>query len=58
MEECSIVRDRLQISLLTLGKFKGLNSLLFHLKSSANLWFSDDSRENLRNEILRQSLRY
>ena len=40
------IKDRLQISLLILSEFKRINWLLFPLKSSENLWFSDDFREN------------
>ena len=42
---CS-VRDLLQISLLMLSKFKSIYQLLSPLKSSENLGFSNDLREN------------
>ena len=40
------LRDRLQIWLHILSKFKRINIQLFPLKSSENLWFSDDFRGN------------
>ena len=39
-----LIRNCLQISLLILSKFKQINKLLFALKSSENLWLSDDFR--------------
>ena len=39
------IRDPLQISLLILSEFKRINQILIPLKSSENLWFSDD-KEN------------
>ena len=39
-------RDHLQISLLLLRKFKGINKILFPLKLSENLQFFDDFRGN------------
>ena len=36
------MRDHLQFSLLLLTEFKGINLLLFPLKSSENLLFFDD----------------
>ena len=41
-----IIRDRLQISLLTMSEFKCINWLLIPLKSSENLSFSDHFRGN------------
>ena len=41
-----IMRDHLQFSLLLLTEFKGINLLLFPLKSSENLLFFDDFRGN------------
>ena len=60
-------RDRLQISLLTLRKFKRINQTLFPLKSLENQRFSDGFRGNrgwlirlnllnTKSEICRQSL--
>ena len=40
------LRSCCHILLLTLSEFKRINYLLFSLKSSENLWFSDDFREN------------
>ena len=42
------VWDRRQLGLLTLSDFKSINQLLFPLKSSENLWFSDDIKEKLK----------
>ena len=39
-------RDHLQISLLLLRKFKGINKILFPLKLSENLQFFGDFRGN------------
>ena len=36
-----------QISLLILTKFKPINKLLSPLKSSGNIWFSDDLKANI-----------
>ena len=36
-----------QISLLILTKFKPINKLLSTLKSSGNIWFSDDLKANI-----------
>ena len=63
------VRDRLQIPLLKLSRFKRINQLLFPLKWSENLLFSDGFRGielsssirsillNIRSEIWRLSLK-
>ena len=40
VEQITWLRYRHQISLLKLGEFKRINSILFPLKSSENLWFS------------------
>ena len=40
------MRDRVQILLLILSKFKRINYLLFSLKSSENLWSSVDFMGN------------
>ena len=42
---CSI-RDPCQVLLLVLSEFNGINSLIFSLKSSENLWFPDHFRGN------------
>ena len=46
VEIFSIVRARLQMSLLILSESKPIHQLLFLLKSLENLWFSDDFRGN------------
>ena len=38
------LRDRRKISLLILSEFRRINLVLFPLKMSENLWFSDDFR--------------
>ena len=39
-----LFRDHWQISILLFHEYKGKSQLLFPLKSSENLWFSDDFR--------------
>ena len=46
-----ILKDRLRIVLLILSEFKLITQLLFPLKSSENLWLSDDFRGN-RSELI------
>ena len=46
---------RLQISFLILSEFKWINWLLFHLKSSENLWFADDFRGNISQKWVTQA---
>ena len=41
-----IVGDCCQIFLLMLSEFEENNQILFSLKSSGKLWFSDDIRRN------------
>ena len=48
--------DRLQISLLILSEYNRINELIVPLKSSENLWFSNDFRENRSKFIHLKSL--
>ena len=41
LSHITLIIDCLQILLLRLTEFKGINYLMFRLKSSGNLWFSD-----------------
>ena len=45
VNKLTALRDRCQISLLILSKFKQINQLRFPLKSSENLWFPDEFRD-------------
>ena len=47
IENACYVRDHCQISLLKLSEFKRINQLLFPLKSSENLCFSDSFMRNI-----------